>query len=127
MSTSASKTPPADGIELWSVRRLIASHKLGTVVVAGLVALTVIPLVLVALGSKAGAVTDATTCTQWGSANDTRQTAYAELYVREHGPVPRWGSSPAEVIAAINSGCDVAYGDDVGDTATVVQAIRGTF
>lgn len=100
---------------------------MGALVVAGLCVLAVVPFVLVALGSKAGAVTDATTCTGWGSANETRQTAYAELYLKEHGPIPRWGGSPAGVINAINSGCDVAYGDGVADTATVVQAIRGTF
>ena len=127
MGTSASKTPPVDSFELWNVRRLIARHKVGSLVAAGLFVLAVIPFVLVGLGSKAGAVTDQTTCTQWGSANQTRQAAYAQLYVKEWGPVPRWGGSPAEVIGAINTGCDVAYGDDVGDTATVVQAIRGTF
>ena len=127
MSTSASKSSSLEGIELWNVRRLIARHKVGALVVAGLCALAIAPFVLVALGSKAGGVTDATTCTAWGSANQTRQTAYGELYLSEHGPVPRWGGSPADVINAINSGCDAAYGDDVADTATVVQAIRGTF
>lgn len=88
----------------------------------------VVSLVLaVALGSNAGPVTDATTCTQWGSTTQNRQTAYAELYVREHGPVPRYGSSPAAVIDAINYGCGLAYGDDASDTTTVVQAITGNF
>lgn len=127
MSTSASTTQPTHGTELWTVRRIIARHKLGTLVLAGLCALMVVPLVLVALGSTAGAITDATTCTLWGNANQTRQTAYAELYLREHGPIPRWGGSPADVINAINWGCGVAYGDAVADTATVVQAIKGNY
>jgi hypothetical protein len=100
---------------------------MATLILAAICAAFVVPFVLVAVGSKAGAVTDATTCTQWGSADQTRQTEYGQLYLREHGPVPRWGGTPADVINAINSGCDVAYGDDVADTATVVQAIRGTF
>jgi hypothetical protein len=123
----ASTTPPGDSFEPWTLRGLIAKHKLGALIVAGICAAFVVPFVFVAIGSKAGAVTDATTCTQWGSANQTRQAAYGRLYLSEHGPVPRWGGTPADVINAINSGCDVAYGDDVGDTATVVQAIRGTF
>jgi hypothetical protein len=128
MSTSAPKRrPPVPGTEQWTIRGLVSTHPTAALVAAGLIAILVGTFLFVALGAKAGAVTDGTTCTQWGSANDTRQTAYAELYVREHGPVPRWGSSPAEVIAAINTGCDVAYGDDVADQATVVQAIRGTF
>jgi hypothetical protein len=127
MSTRASTTPPADGTELWTLRSLIARHKVASLVVAGLCALTVGPLVMAAIGSKAGAVTDATTCAQWGSANQNVQTAYARLYVREHGAVPRYGSSPAAVINAINFGCGEAFGDDVSDTATVVQAIQQTF
>jgi hypothetical protein len=87
----------------------------------------VVTIVLVALGAKASALTDSTTCTQWGSTNQNGQTAYARLYLKEHGAVPRFGSSPAAVIDAINYGCGVAFGDDVSDTATVVQAIHGTF
>jgi hypothetical protein len=133
MSTSASTRQPGEGaqpgqdFQPWTLWGLIAKHKVGTLILVGLIALAVIPFVLVAVGSKAGAVTDATTCTGWGSADQTRQTAYAELYLREHGPIPRWGGSPADVINAINSGCDQAYGDDVADTATIVQAINGTF
>jgi len=127
MTTSASTTPPVEGTEPWTIRGLIARHKAAALVVAGLCAVMVGVFVLAAIGSKAGAVTDATTCAQWGSANQNRQTAYARLYVKEHGAVPKYGSSPAAVISAINFGCGEAFGDDVSDTATVVQAIRGTF
>jgi hypothetical protein len=84
--------------------------------------------VLIALGPTDGAVTDSTTCTQWGSTNVKGQDAYARLYVREHGSVSaRWGAAPAGVINAINAGCFQAYGDDVGDQTNVVQAISGNF
>jgi hypothetical protein len=79
------------------------------------------------LGPKAGAVSDSTTCTQWGSANQVQQAAYAKLYVKEHGPLRGGATSPSKVIAAINDGCARAYGDDVSDTATVTQAISGNF
>jgi hypothetical protein len=79
------------------------------------------------LSATGGAVGDATTCTQWGSSNVDQQHAYAKLYVKEHGPVPRWGASPTLVINAINAGCFQAYGEDVSDTTTVVQAVSGNF
>jgi hypothetical protein len=80
-----------------------------------------------AFGAKGGAVSDTTTCTQWGSANQDRQIAYGRLYLREHGPIQGFEYSPAGVITAINDGCAVAYGDDVGDSTNVVQAISGNF
>lgn len=78
-------------------------------------------------GPKGGAVTDATTCAQWGSANQDRQNAYARLYIREHGVLAAAGTSPASVITAINNGCVQAFGEDVDDSTTVVQAISGNF
>lgn len=83
---------------------------------------------VIALGPAAGAVTDATTCEQWGSTNVNGQDAYARLYVSEHGGVsPRWGPAPVGVINAINAGCYQAYGEGVANTATVVQAITRDF
>lgn len=128
MSTSPSTTRPATDVWPGPVRGLIARHKLAALAAAGLCAVTVATIALAALGSKAGAVSDTTTCTQWGSANQNRQIAYARLYVREHGAVsPRWGPAPAGVINAINAGCAQAFGEDVSDSATVVQAISRTF
>lgn len=124
-STSAPVTQPASS---WSLRGLIASHKAASLLIAGVFAATIAVFVLTALGAKAGAVTDSTTCAQWSSANVNRQHAYAQLYVREHGGVsPRWGPPPDGVIRAINAGCYQAFGEDVSDTATVVQAIARSF
>lgn len=128
MSTSASKTQPGNEIELWTLRGLIASHKRAALVVAAIIAVMVALILIAALGTKAGAVTDSDTCTQWGSANVNREDAYARLYVTEHGPVsPRWGPSPQGVINAINAGCAEAFGEGVSDTVTVVQAISRNF
>jgi hypothetical protein len=90
-------------------------------------ALVVAMFLAAALGPKGGAVTDATTCTQWGSSNQSLQTAYARRYLREPGALAAAGKSPATVIAAINNGCMQAFGEDVADTTTVVQAISGNF
>ena len=127
-SVSPLSTDAAPNIVPWTVRGLIASHKKASLVIAGLCVLTVGFSVLMAVGPMAGAVTDSTTCTQWGSTNVNGQDAYARLYVREHGPVSRrWGPAPAGVVNAINAGCFKAYGEDVSDQTDVVQAISGNF
>lgn len=111
----------------WTVRGLIAGHK-PAAAFAGAAIVLMVALILVAMiAASGGSVSDATTCDQWGSANVNQQHAYAKLYVKEHGSVPRWGSSPTMVINAINAGCFQAYGDDVSDNTTVVQAISGNF
>jgi hypothetical protein len=128
MGTSASTRPPGERIEMWSVRGLIASHKVASLVVAAVLVFTVAILAMTALGAKAGAVTDRTTCDQWGSTNVNGQNAYARLYLGEHGPVSRrWGPGTVGVINAINAGCYQAFGEDVDNTATVVQAITRSF
>ena len=90
--------------------------------------MTVVYFLLIVLGPKAGAVTDSTTCEQWGSMNVNRQDAYAKLYVSAHGAVsPRWGPAPTGVINAINAGCYQAFGEGVANQATVIQAIKRDF
>lgn len=128
VSTSRLATRTASDSAPWTIRGLIASHKVASLVIAALCILMVGFPVLIVLGPKAGPVSDSTTCTQWGSTNINGQDAYARLYVREHGPVSsRWGPAPAGVVNAINAGCFQAYGDDVSDQTTVVQAISGDF
>ena len=128
VSTGTSATQTAAEFAPWTVRGLIASHKVASLLTAALLAGTLAIFVIVALGPKGGAVTDSTTCAQWGSSNVNEQDAYARRYVSEHGPVsPRWGPAPTGVINAINAGCYQAFGEDVSDTATVVQAISRSF
>lgn len=128
MSTSPLATQSATASAPWTVRGLIASHKVASLVIALLLVGTLAIFTLIAVGPKGGAVSDATTCEQWGSTNVNRQDAYASLYVKEHGPVaPGWGPAPQGVINAINAGCYQAFGEDVGDRATVVQAVKRTF
>ena len=128
MSMSSSTRQPPEGFELWSIRRLISRHKLAALVVAAVCGFAVAILALTAVGAKAGAVTDSTTCDQWGSTNVNGQNSYARLYISEHGPVSsHWGPGTVGVINAINAGCDQAFGEDVDNTATMVQAISRTF
>jgi hypothetical protein len=118
-------TPAAADLEPWTTRRLLARHKRAAWAVAAFVALMVAMALVTLLGSRGGAVSDATTCTQWGSATQDQQTAYARLYVREHGALRNGETAPASVIAAVNNGCSLAFTNDVSDTMTVVQAISG--
>jgi hypothetical protein len=128
LSTSPSGTRTGNVGEAWSVRRLIAAHKPAALGIAAIIAVMLAMILVAALGAKGGAVSDATTCTQWGSANVNEQSAYARLYVREHGPVsPRWGPAPAGIVKAINAGCAQAFGENVSDSVTVVQAISRNF
>ena len=125
---SASDTHPAPDYTPWTVRGLVASHKKASLVIAAVCVVTVALLAIVALGAKAGVVTDRTTCAQWGSTNVDGQNSYARLYIAEHGAVsPRWGPGSVGVINAINAGCYQAFGEDVSDTATVIQAIDRSF
>jgi hypothetical protein len=128
VTTGPWATQTASNSAPWTIRGLIAAHKAASLFIAALCAVTVAIFVVIALGPKGGAVTDSTTCAQWGSTNVNGQDAYARLYVREHGSVsPRWGPPPTGVINAINAGCYQAFGEDVSDTATVVQAISRSF
>lgn len=108
------------------MRALVARHKLGASVAAASIALMLALILVAALGPKAGAVRDGTSCTQWGSANLNAQTAYAMLYVREHGAL-RGRTSPAKIVALINTACTQAYVNDVSDTTSIVQALSGRF
>jgi hypothetical protein len=128
VSTTPSATQTTPGSAPWTIRGLVASHKAAALVIAAVCAMSVAYFVLIVLGPKAGAVTDGTTCEQWGSTNVNRQEAYARLYVSEHGAVsPRWGPAPTGVINAINAGCYQAFGEDVANKATVIQAIARDF
>ncbi len=121
-------TQSASDAAPWTIRGLIASHRAASLVIAALCAVVVAYLALIALGPKAGAVADSTSCSQWSSSNVNVQDAYARLYISEHGGVsPRWGPAPTGVINAINAGCYQAFGEDVSDTTTVVQAISRDF
>jgi hypothetical protein len=128
LTTSASGTGTDPIPETWTIRGLIAAHRAVAVGIAAAIAVVVAMILLAALGAQGGAVSDATTCTQWGSANVNQQNAYTRLYVGEHGSVSaRWGPAPEGVVNAINAGCAQAFGEGVSDSVTVVQAISRNF
>ena len=103
---------------------LIRRHRWVALSTLGIIVVLLAMLLLAVLGPKAGAVTDKTSCSQWGSTNQTKQATYARLYVREHGPLKSGASSVDAVETAINNGCMAAYGSDEEDTVSVLQSIR---
>lgn len=125
VSSSTDGVAPANrGAEVWTTRALFARHKvLGIGAVALLVLLFAIILAGI-LGTNTVVVSDASTCATWGSANQTRQLAYGQRYVREHGPLPGGDRSPASVVAAIDAGCTQAFDNDAEEDVNVVQAIK---
>jgi hypothetical protein len=116
--------PAAQAAEVWSTRALFARHKVVGISAVALLALLLVIIVGGVLSSSTAVVNDSSTCATWGAANQTRQKAYAEQYVREHGPLPGRNRDPASVVAAINNGCTDAFSNDVQDNVTVVQAIK---
>lgn len=119
--------PPGDADETWTTWGLIVKHKVTAAVSLVLLILLLVIVVGGILAARPAMVTDSTTCTAWGSANQTQQHAYAQRYVRDHGPLSGGVTNPASVVSAINNGCGEAYANDVEDNVSVVQAIKGQF
>jgi len=116
--------PPGQADETWTTWGLVVKHKVAAVAALALVLLLLAIIVGGILASRPVLVTDATTCTSWGSTNQTQQRDYALRYLREHGPLSGGVTNPASVVSAINNGCGEAYVNDVEDNITVLQAIR---
>ncbi len=71
-----------------TLRGLIRGHRrISALVVAVLVLVVGLAVTLTVVGShqRPAALTDASTCTQWSAAVPAQQSAYAQLYITEHG------------------------------------------
>ena len=127
MTSSASTegpSPQSDDGEQWTLRRLIARNKRVSLAALALIVVLLAGIVVEAVASRAAKVSDATSCSAWGSANQVQQAAYAALYVREHGALPSRARDVGSVETAINNGCIQAFSFDESDTVTVLQAIN---
>lgn len=74
-----------------------------------------------------GTLSDSSSCSTWDSADHAAQTAYARLYLREHGALFSGATSPKGVASAITAGCAAAAVNDEADTVSVIQAIEGRY
>ncbi len=120
----AVQAPQGYSPESMTLRSLIARHRLLALSALAVILILLAMLLVAVLGPKAGAVTDATSCSQWGSTDQNKQAGYARLYVQEHGPLSGGATSVGAVESAINNGCMAAYGSDEEDTVSVLQSIR---
>lgn len=125
LSDSMDREPPAQpDYAVWNTRALFARHR---AIGIGSLVLLVLLLVIIIGGLASSTpvhVTDASTCSAWSSANQNGQLAYAETYLREHGSLPGGSKNPANVVAAVNTGCNDAFNNDTQDNINVVQAIQ---
>lgn len=121
MAVQSPQSYKPEDLKLWA---LVSRYRWFALASLAVVVIIVVMLLVAVLGPKAGAVTDATSCSQWGSTNQTKQAAYARQYVRQHGPLSDGATSVAAVEAAINNGCMAAFASDEEDTVTVLKSIR---
>lgn len=106
------------------LRSLVSRYRWFALATLAVMVILVAMLLVAVLGPKAGAVTDSTSCSQWGSASQSKQAAYARAYVREHGSLSSGASTVSAVESAINNGCMAAYASDEEDSVSVLQSIR---
>lgn len=107
-----------------TVRGLIMAHKRVSAAILAILVASVAIIVITGLNSKLTRVSDSTPCSAWSSASDTMRSAYAALYVKEHGALPSGASDAGTVEGVIDDGCTAAYSFDEADTVTVLQALR---
>lgn len=106
---------------------VILAHKRAAAVVVAVavlaIALTVVPALL---GSSSGALSDATTCSQWAAASAGQKSGYAQLYLHQYGSFSSAGRNLDAVQNTINRRCvQAAYlgeADDVSVLAAIQQA-----
>jgi hypothetical protein len=111
----------------WTLRSLVIRHKRFSVGVLAVILVMLAVFVATVVGPGAGAVSDSTSCSEWGSANQAQQRAYGALYVKEHGPLRDGARNPASVEASVNTGCMQAFDNDVADDINVYQAINNQY
>ncbi len=110
------------------LRVLVRRHKAAVAIAAAIVLVLVgLTAVTAVSGSSSAALTDSTSCSEWTSAPAAQQSAYAQLYVNEHG-VPASGTLDAGTVEAeINGGCSRAAYLGEADEITVAAAIKHQF
>jgi Tfp pilus assembly protein PilX len=86
-----------------------------------LVAVTLLPALL---SSSTAVLSDATSCSGWGSASQAQQTAYSRLYLNEHGVLASGASDPNSIKSAVSNACIQAAYLGEADDVSVIAAIK---
>jgi hypothetical protein len=97
-------------------------------------AVIVVLLVLVAFtaaaavsSSSTAALSDSTSCSQWASASEARQSSYSQLYLSEHGGLASGANDPTSIRSAISGACSQAAYLGESDDVSVLAAVRHDF
>jgi hypothetical protein len=107
-----------------SLRTIIARHKRETAVVVALVIVLIGTMAATALpSSRATALSDTSTCSEWASGGQSQQAAYARLYVTEYAGSRSSGS----IESALNSACTHAAYLGEADDISLVAAMNHAF
>jgi hypothetical protein len=129
VNTRSDGAPPAPPtLELPTLRGFVRAHRLVCSAVVALVTVAIAFTVVTAVSSSpssAGALSDASTCSQWASASSAQQTAYSRLYINEHSDAG-FLSVPA-VVSAIHADCVSAAYLGESDDVSVVAALKHAF
>jgi hypothetical protein len=111
-----------------SVRTIVRRHKAATAGAIAVVLVLLGAMVAAALPSaKAGALTDSSTCSAWSSATQAQRSAYAHLYITEHGSSVSGGLGAANVESTINGDCNHAAYLGEADDISIVAALNHAF
>jgi hypothetical protein len=111
-----------------TLRTISRRHKTATVATIAIVVVFVGVMAAAALPSaRAGALKDSSTCSAWTAASQAQQTAYAHLYITEHGSNVSGALGAASVVSAVNSACNHAAYLGEADDISVVGALNHAF
>lgn len=130
-TNGAPEGPAASGLSatprsaLWS---FMLEHRGATVVATALILVLIATTVVTAfVGTKEGALNDATTCSEWAAATSSQQLAYSHLYINEYTSTPNTAFYADAVRTAINKDCVQAAYLGEADDVSVLAAIRHAF
>ncbi|HTP18087.1 MAG TPA: hypothetical protein VMJ65_00695 [Solirubrobacteraceae bacterium] len=115
--------PEAPSLKAIILRHKAASAAAFTIVIVliGVMAAAALP------NAKGGALSDSSTCSAWSSATRAQQSAYAHLYVTEHGSHVSGALTPASVESATDSACSHAAYLGEADDVSIVAALNRAF
>ncbi|MEO6859254.1 MAG: hypothetical protein ABI323_11835 [Solirubrobacteraceae bacterium] len=94
----------------------------GVALLLVLAAVTIAPAFLPS--SAGGALNDSSSCSAWASARPAEQSAYSELYLKEHADLPDGAILPRSVMSAITNACSHAAYLGEADDMSVIAALR---
>lgn len=111
-----------------SITGLIRAHKQVSAIVAMLLAAMIAITVGTALaGPSRAALSDSTSCSQWGAASASQQLGYAELYLHEHPAALTVPPMAAGIRATVSQDCAHAAYLGESDEITVLAALEHAF